>query len=147
MKVILIKDVKTLGKAGDIVETSDGYARNYLFPRGLAKGASEGNVKELNIKKAAEKKRKDEEKEEARELVKRIEAIKVNIEAKGGENGRLFGSITSGDISEALERQHKMKIDKKKINLPSPIKQIGEYVIDVKVYPEITAKLKVEVTI
>lgn len=146
MKVILIKEVKKLGKVGDIIETSDGYARNYLFPRGLAKEATEGNLKDLGKKKAAEEKKKNEEKQEAQALAEKIGTFTVKIETKSGEGGRLFGSITSKDIADALSNQYGIEIDKKKINLPSAIKQTGEFVIDIKVYPEVTAKLKVEIT-
>lgn len=147
MKVILLKDVKKLGKIGDIIDASDGYARNYLFPRGLAKEASDGNLKELGKKKAAEEKKLSEEKQEAQELADKISEADVKIVTKGGEGGRLFGSITSKDISEALKEQHKIDIDKKKIQLSQPIKQTGSFVLDIKVYPEVVAKLKVEVSI
>ncbi len=147
MKVILIKEVKKLGKVGDIVEISDGYARNFLFPRGLAKEASEGNVKDLKKRKAAEQKKKNKEIKEAEALAEKINSFTVKLKTKGGETGRLFGSITSKDISDALKDQYGIEIDKKKINLPSPIKQTGEVFVEVKVYPELTANLKVVVSI
>lgn len=147
MKVILIKKVKKLGNPGDIIDASDGYARNYLIPKGLATEATDGNLKELKKKKAAAKKKKDEEIQEAKTLAEKISTYQVTIPTKGGENGRLFGSITSKDIAEALEKQYNVKIDKKKINLSAPIKQTGEFTIEIKVYPEITAKLKVKITV
>lgn len=147
MKVILLKDVKKLGKVGDIINASDGYARNYLFPRNLAKEASDGNLKELDKKKAAEKKKRDEKKQAAKEQAENINDVNVKIVTKGGDGGRLFGSITSKDIAEALKDQHKIDIDKKKIQLSQPIKQIGSFVIDIKIYPEVVAQLKVEVTV
>lgn len=147
MKVILLKDVKKLGKVGDIIDASDGYARNYLFPRNLAKEASDGNLKELGKKKAAEEKKKNEEKQAAKEQAEKINDAGVKIVTKGGDGGRLFGSITSKDIAEALKDQHKIDIDKKKIQLSQPIKQTGSFVIDIKIYPEVVAQLKVEVTV
>jgi len=147
MKVILIKEVKKLGKVGDIVEISDGYARNFLFPRGLAKEASEGNVKELKKRKSAEEKKKNKEIKEAKALADKINSFTIKLKTKGGEKGRLFGSITSKDISDALKAQYGIEIDKKKINLSSPIKQTGEVIVEVKIYPEITANLKVDVSI
>ncbi len=147
MKVILIKEVKKLGKVGDIVEISDGYARNFLFPRGLAKEASEGNVKELKKRKSAEEKKKNKEIKEATALADKINSFTIKLKTKGGEKGRLFGSITSKDISDALKAQYGIEIDKKKINLSSPIKQTGEVIVEVKIYPEITANLKVDVSI
>lgn len=147
MKVILIKEVKKLGQVGDVVEISDGYARNFLFPRGLAKEASHGNMKELTKRKAAEKKKKNEEKKEAEDLAEKINSFTVKLKTKGGETGRLFGSITSKDIADAVTEQYGIEIDKKKLNLTSPIKQTGEFIVEVKVYPEVTANLKVVITI
>ena len=147
MKVILIKEVKKLGQVGDVVEISDGYARNFLFPRGLAKEASQGNMKELAKRKAAKEKKKNEEKKEAQELAKKISSFTVKLKTKGGETGRLFGSITSKDITDAVTEQYGIEIDKKKLNLTSPIKQTGEFIVEVKVYPEVTANLKVVVSI
>lgn len=145
MKVILLKDIKKIGKAGDVIEASDGYARNYLIPRGLAKEGTSSNLKERDKKKAAEDKKKEEEKEEARKLAEKIENLTVKIITKGGEGGRLFGSVTSKDIADQLEEQHKISIDKKKIQLEGSIKDIGLFNINIKLYPEIAAKLKVEV--
>lgn len=147
MKVILLKQVKKLGKAGDIIEASDGYARNYLIPKGLAKEASDGNLKELGKKKAAEEKKKSEERKEAESLAEKISKANIKIVSKSGEGGRLFGSITSKDIADAIKEQHKINIDKKKIQLSQPIKQAGSFVIDIKVYPEVVAQLKVEVSV
>ena len=146
MKVILLKDVKKLGKVGDVIEASDGYARNYLFPRGLAKEGTSGNIKERDKKKAAEDKRKDEEKEEAKQLANKIGELTVKVVTKGGEGGRLFGSVTSKDIADQLEEQHKISIDKKKIQLDGSLKEVGLFNINIKLYPEIVASLKVEVT-
>lgn len=145
MKVILEKNVKSLGNAGDVVEVSDGYARNYLLPRGLAKPATEGNVKNLKKQKKAEEKKKQGEVERAEALAAKIGNSPVEIETKAGEGGRLFGSVTSKEIGEQLQKQHNIKIDKRKINLKEPIKSLGVTNVEVKVYPNITGTLKVHV--
>ena len=145
MIVILLKDVKGTGKAGEVVKVNDGYARNMLIPRGLAKEATEGNVKNLEKQKKIMAEKQAADKEAAGELAEKIGALTVEIKTKGGEGGRLFGSITSKDISDALADQHGIKIDKKKIVLDSPIKEMGEKEVKIKVYPEITANLKVNV--
>jgi large subunit ribosomal protein L9 len=146
MKVILKVDVKDLGKKGDIVNTSDGYARNYLFPKGVAMEATEGNLKAQEAFKAKAAKKKAEEADSARELAKKISSLPITINVKTGENGKLFGSITSKDIAEELKKQHGIDIDKKKFVLDEAIKTAGEYTVEIKVYPEIAAKLKVIVT-
>lgn len=147
MIVILQKDLKGTGKAGDVVKVSDGYARNMLIPRGMAKEATEGNVKNLEKQKSIAAEKMAEQKAAAQELAKKIEALNVTIETKGGEGGRLFGSITSKDIAEALQTQHGIKTDKKKIDLDGPIKQTGEFTVPVKLFPEVSASLKVIVTV
>ena len=147
MIVILLKDVKGAGKAVEVVKVSDGYARNMLIPKGFAKEATKGNVRNLEKQKAIMAEKQAEAKAAAEELAEKIKTLTVNIVSKGGEGGRLFGSITSKDISEALEEQHGIKIDKKKIVLDSPIKQTGETEVAVKVYPEVQSQLKVSVTV
>jgi len=145
MQVILTKDVKGTGKAGEIVKVSDGFARNMLFPKGLAIEATNANVKSLEKQKANEAAKKAEEKAAAVELAKNLEDIKVIIKTKSGEGGRLFGSITSKDIAEETKKQTGLVIDKKKIQLNSPIKNIGKFDIKVKLYPEVVGTLTVEV--
>ncbi|RKD32086.1 50S ribosomal protein L9 [Thermohalobacter berrensis] len=145
MKVILLKDVKSLGKKGDVVKAKDGYARNFLIPKGLAKEATKGNLKVLKEQKKAKKIRKQEELEEAKKLAEKIESITVKIKGKAGEHGKLFGSVTAKDIAQALKKQHKIKIDKRKIELENNIKTLGATYVNIKVYPSVTAKLKVEV--
>ncbi|WP_432405873.1 50S ribosomal protein L9 [Wukongibacter sp. M2B1] len=146
MKVILLKDIKGTGKRGDIINASDGHARNYLIPRGLAKEATAGNINNLKAQKASEKKRQDEELEQAKELAEKISKITLKFTSKAGDGGKLFGSITSKDIATKLKKDHKINIDKRKIVLDSPIKELGSRFVEVKVYPEIAGKMKVEVT-
>ena len=146
MIVILNRDVKGTGKAGDIVKLSDGYARNMLIPKGYAKEATEGNVRNLEKQKAIAAEKKAEEKAAAQALAEKINAASVTIKTKAGEGGRIFGSITSKDIADALADQKKLTVDKKKIQLNNPIKQTGEMTVDIKLYPEVMAKLKVTVT-
>ncbi|NLI60300.1 MAG: 50S ribosomal protein L9 [Clostridiales bacterium] len=145
MKVILLKDVKGSGVKGDVINVSDGYARNYLFPRGLATEATQGKLNELKARERAEQKRREQEADEARAMVKRLSELTLIIKTKSGENGKLFGSVTNKEIAEELKKQHKIDIDRKKIVLAEPIKQLGEMELEVKLYPEISGKLKVKV--
>lgn len=147
MIVILTRDVKGTGKAGEVVEVSDGYARNLLIPKGYANEATKGNIKNLEKQKAIMQEKQAAELAAAEDLAKKISELTIEIKSKGGEGGRLFGSITSNDISEALEMQSNIRIDKKKIVLESPIKQTGETAVTVKVYPEVQAELKILVTL
>ena len=147
MIVILMKDVKGSGKAGDVVKVSDGYARNMLLPKGLAKEATEGNIRSLEKQKEIAAEKLEEQKAAAKEMAAKLEKITLKIESKGGDSGKLFGSITSKDIAEALEKQEGMKIDKKKIEMKTPIKQAGETEVTLKLFTEISAQLKVSVTI
>ena len=147
MIVILIKDVKGVGKAGEVVKVSDGYARNLLLPKGLATEATEGNVRSLEKQKEIKESKKNDELTAAKELADKISNLKITIVTKSGEGGRLFGSITSKDIADALSEQHKITIDKRKFVLDSPIKHTGDFELDIKVYPEILAKLKVTVQV
>lgn len=146
MKVILLKDVKGVGKKGAVINASDGHARNFLIPRGLAKEATPGNMKVLEKQKSAQDKKKQEELEEAKALAEKISNVTVKLKGKAGDGGKLFGSITSKDIAEGLLKQHKIKIDKRKIQLDSPIKTLGALFVEVKVYPEVVGKMKVEVS-
>ena len=132
MKVILLQDVKGSGKAGDVVKVSDGYARNLLIPKGFAIEANDKNMKALKKKKAEEEAKYQADKVAALEVKAQIEAKDFVIKTKGGENGKLFGSITSADI------------DKKKIQLDSPIKQVGDFEVPVKLFHEVSAVLKVK---
>ena len=142
MIVILNRDVKGTGKAGDVVKVSDGYARNMLLPRGYA---TDGNIRSLEKQKAIAAEKKAEEKAAAQAIAEKLSSLTVTIQTKAGENGKVFGSITSKDIAEKLKEQHKITVDKKKILLDGPIKQTGTVSIDVKLYPEVTGKLTVEI--
>lgn len=147
MKVILLKDVKDLGKKGELVESKDGYARNFLFPRKLAEEANNSNIKELNEKEESKKLKKEKELQQAKELAEKINEVNVVIKTKSGENGKLFGSITTKDIAEILKDQHGIDIDKRKIEIDGGnIKTMGSTFADVKVYPKVTAKFKIQVT-
>lgn len=145
MKVILLKDIKGLGKEGDLVNAKDGYARNFLFPKGDAIEATPGNLKRWKANKEKEAERKDNEFKEALQLKESMESISVTIIGKAGEGGRLFGSITSKDIADALKSQHKIDVDRRKIELKDNIKSLGITSVDVRVYAEVTAKLDVNV--
>ncbi len=145
MKVILLKDIKGTGKKGDIINASDGHARNYLIPRGLGKEATDGSVKELEHQNAAKAKRAAEELAEAKALAADIEKIVITFKTKAGEGGRLFGSITNKDIAEELKTKYELDIDKKKIALDQPIRTLGTTLVNIKVYPKVSAQMKVQV--
>jgi len=145
VKVVLLKDVKSLGKKDDIVNVSDGYARNYLIPKDLAIEATSGKLKEIHSKKKASESKKAREFEEAKELAKRINQLEVIIKTKAGSSGKLFGSITNKDISDIIKERYKIEIDKKKIVLNEQIKALGEHEIEIKVYPEVISKITVKV--
>lgn len=142
MKVILLQDVKKIGKKGDVIEASDGYARNYLFPRKLAEEATANALHVVNAKKENERKKKLAELEAAQKLAAELKGKEVTINAKAGENGRLFGAITNKDIAEVINKQFNLTIDKKKI-VVNTIKVAGEYEVEVKLYPEVSTKMKV----
>lgn len=144
MKVILKEDVKSLGKKESLVDVSDGYARNFLIPKGLAVEANSANINVMKTKKEAEKSKKDRELAQAKELSEKIKKIVVVLKAKAGENGKLFGAMTSKDVADFLKKEHKLDIDKKKISIDS-LKSIGTYEADVKLYPGVSAKLTVKI--
>ncbi|MBR6472584.1 MAG: 50S ribosomal protein L9 [Firmicutes bacterium] len=144
MKVILLEDVRGSGKAGDVVKVSDGYARNMLIPKGLAMEATPQNIKQLEKRKEAAQKKLAEEKAAASELAEKLKDVGIVIKTKAGENGKVFGSITSRDIAEALKNMG-FEVDKKKIQLDSPIKNIGVTVVPIKLFSEVSAKVKVRV--
>lgn len=142
MNVILLKDVKGQGKKGEVINSSDGYARNFLIPKGLAKEATDANMHILNKKQEAERKKKLADTEAAQKLAEELRNKEIKIQVKAGEGGRLFGAITSKDIALELKKQYNIEIDKKKI-VSETIKNIGNYEAEIKIYPEISIKIKV----
>lgn len=146
MKVILQTDVKGTGKKGQILEVADGFARNFLFPKKLAIEATTGNIQDVSHKKAVEQRRKEKEKEDAIKLGDKLNALLIEVKTKTGEGGRLFGSVTSKEIAEALKKQHKIEVDKRKLEIKEPIKTLGKFEVYVKVHPEVVAKLQVHVS-
>lgn len=142
MKVILLKDVKGLGKKGEVVNSSDGYARNFLFPRKLAEEATDNNLHILNNKKENERKQKLAELEAAQKLAGELKGKEIKLTVKAGENGKLFGAITSKDIAAEIYKQYKIEVDKKKIVMDT-IKIAGGYDVEIKLYPEVSTKMKV----
>lgn len=145
MKVILKADIKGVGKKNEIINASDGYARNFLFPKNLAVEANTENISKLQAQKEATQFRKDTEKEDAKKLADRLTKIMVKVQVKAGENGKIFGGVSAKDIAENLEKQHNIKIDKKKIDLKETIKTLGIHNIDVKLYEGVLGKIKVDV--
>ncbi|MDL2236749.1 50S ribosomal protein L9 [Christensenellaceae bacterium OttesenSCG-928-K19] len=144
MKVILLENVQGKGKAGDIVMVSDGYARNFLFPKKLATEATAQNLNAAKQKIAAAKHKKEVEKENAEEVAKELNGMEIKIAAKHGEGGRLFGAVTAKEIAAALKEKTGYDIDKKKFTVPT-IKEVGEYEVAVKVYAEVSTQIKVVV--
>lgn len=145
MKVILKQDIKGTGKKGDIVNVSEGYARNFLFRKDLAMEATDGNLKELNRQKAAVDKKKEEEFQKAEKIAEKLKGLEVCLSVKSGEGGRLFGSITSKDIAEVLEKKHGIDIDKRKIDVKGSIKSTGVHPVIVKLHPKVSASIDVKV--
>ena len=145
MIVILKQDVPGTGRAGEVVKVSDGFARNKLIPSGMALEATEGNIRSLEKQKELQQKKDAESKAQAEAQAEALKTKKVVLKAKAGDGGRLFGAITSKDIGEAIKDQLGYTFDKKKIELDSPIKNIGTYQVDIKLYPEVKGTLKVEV--
>ena len=146
MKVILLKDVKGLGKAGEVANASDGYARNFLLPKKLVMEATEANLKALEKHRAEIEAQRAMDKAVAEDLKKKVEAADpVVIESKAGENGRLFGAVTSKDIADAFYNIYKIELDKKKIVMDTPIKQEGPATVELKLFQGISAKLKLNV--
>lgn len=142
MKIILRKDFEKLGKIGDVVEVKDGYARNYLIPKNIAYQATEGNMRALEEEKKQHAYRQQKEERNAQKVASKIESISVTIKAKVGEDEKLFGSVTSQSIAEALTEQG-ITIDKRSIELEEPLKALGIYTVPIKLHPKVTAKLKV----
>lgn len=145
MKVILLEDVKSLGKKGEIVTVSDGYARNYVLPKKLGVEADSAHMNDLKLQKAHEDKVAREQLAAAQELAKTLETKEVIVKMKSGEGGKTFGSISSKEIAAAAKSQCGLELDKKKLQLPEAIKSLGVYDVVVKLHPNVTGKLKVKV--
>lgn len=145
MKVILLQDVKPHGKKGQIVEVSDGYARNFIIPKKLGLEATSKNLNDLKLQKANDEKVAKEQLEAAQAFAKELENITVKVKMKTGEGGRTFGTISSKEIVQAAKEQFDIEIDKKKVQIPDAIKSLGMYEVNVKLHPSVTGKLKVHV--
>jgi large subunit ribosomal protein L9 len=144
MKVIFKADVKGQGKKGEVKEVSDGYARNYLIPRGLAVEATEGNLKQLASQKEKEAERKAQQKAAAQEVAAKLNEMVLTIKAKAGEGGRLFGAVTAKRLAEELASQG-VKVDRKTIQLPEPIRELGTTQVEIRLFPGVQAMLRVQV--
>ncbi len=145
MKVILLQDIKGVGKKDQIINANDGYARNYLFPKKLAVEANAGNLGNLKSKQESKQYRKDVEKEEALKIADKLKNLTLVLKVKAGESGRIFGGVTAKEIAENLKAQYKIEIDKKKIMINETIKVLGITTVDIKLYEGIIGKLKVQV--
>ena len=145
MKVILLEDVKTLGKKGEIVEVNDGYARNFVLPKKLGLEASTKNLNDLRLKKANDEKLAAEQLEQAKQFAQKLAELEVLVYIKAGEGGKTFGSVSSKEIVRAALEQHGIELDKKKIVLQEAIKNFGSYEVAVKLHPQVTGTLKVKV--
>ena len=143
MKMILLQDVKSVGKKGDLINASEGYAKNFLLPRKLAVEATKSNLNDYELKQKAEAKRKQEELEKAQATAKELEDKVVTIKVKTGGNGKLFGSVTNKEVAEEIVKQTKLDIDKKKIVIPAAIKSLGTYNVNIKLHKDLTASLTV----
>ena len=146
MKVILLQDIKGVGKAGEIHNVADGHGRNYLLPRGLALEATSGNLAQAKARQAAQARRTDKALAEAKELAAKLETKPILVTAKAGEAGRLFGAVTNAQIADGIRAALGVEVDRHKIDLAEPIKAAGDHVCDVKLHPGVTAKITVRVT-
>ena len=145
MKIILLQDEKKLGKKGDIIEASDGYARNYILPKKIGIEATAKNMNDLKLQKANEEKVAQEHLDAAKALAALLETKEVVVKIKAGEGGRAFGSVSSKEIAAACKEQNDLEIDKKKIQLPEALKNFGTYEVAIKLHPQVTGKLRVKV--
>lgn len=145
MKVMLVQDVKNLGKKGEIKEVTDGYARNYLIPRGLAKEATPARLKESEEIRQRQERKKSKEENKARRIQAQIDGKTISIKAKTGGGEKLFGAVTSREVAEILGQEFGVQVDRKKIELGEPIKHLGKYQVQIKIYPGIQAELQVSV--
>ena len=146
MKVILTQDVKGQGKKDQVINVSDGYARNFLFPKKLAIPADAKAMNEIKNKEASHQFKIETERKEAQELANKLTAVTLKLICKSGADGRLYGAVTAKDIAEALEKEHKIVVDKRKITIPEPIKTYGKFELDVKLYTDVSGKINLLVT-
>lgn len=145
MKVILLQDVKSLGKEGDVVNVSDGYARNYVIPKKLGVEANEKNKNDLKLKKLRQEKEAAAKLADAQKLAQELGKVTVVVKMKAGENGRVFGSVSAKEISQEAKKQHNLDLDKKKIQLQEPIKSFGSFEIPIRLHPQVTGKIMLKV--
>ncbi len=145
MEIVLLEDVKTLGKKGQVVKVNEGYARNFILPKKLGVEATSKNLNDLKLKKANEEKIAAQQLAAARELGDKLEKASVTLAIKAGDNGKAFGSVSSKEIAKAIEDQLSLDIDKKKLVLPEPLKTFGTHEVPVKLHKDVTAKLAVKV--
>lgn len=145
MKVILKADIKGVGKKDEVINASDGYARNFLFPKNLAVEANAENMSKLKAKQDSKAFKKSQEKEEAEKIAEKLTKIQVKIKVKAGANGKIFGGVSSKEIAENLEKQYQIKVDKKKIDLKETIKTLGVFTVDIKLFEGVTGKVKIDV--
>ena len=145
MKVILKADIKGVGKKDQVINASDGYARNFLFPKNLAVEANAENMSKLKAKQDSNAFKKSQEKEEAQKIADKLSKILMKVQVKAGENGKIFGGVSSKEIVENLEKQYNIKVDKKKIDLKETIKTLGMFTIEIKLYEGVIGKLKIDV--
>lgn len=145
MKVILKADIKGVGKKDQVINASDGYARNFLFPKNLAVEANAENMSKLKAKQDSNAFKKSQEKEEAQKIADKLSKILMKVQVKAGENGKIFGGVSSKEIAENLEKQYNIKVDKKKIDLKETIKTLGMFTIEIKLYEGVVGKLKIDV--
>lgn len=146
MKIILLQDEKKLGKKGDIIEASEGYARNYILPKKIGVEATAANLNDLKLKRANDDKVAQENLEKAKALAEVIDTKSIVVKIKAGEGGRTFGAVSGKEIAAALKEQHNIEVDKKKIQLAENIKNFGSYDVPVKLHPQVTATMHVKVT-
>ena len=145
MKVILKENIKGVGKKDQVINASDGYARNFLFPKNLAVEANAENMSKLKAKQDSNAFKKSQEKEEAQKIADKLSKILMKVQVKAGENGKIFGGVSSKEIAENLEKQYNIKVDKKKIDLKETIKTLGMFTIEIKLYEGVVGKLKIDV--
>ncbi len=145
MRIILTQDVPKLGNQGEVVEVAGGYARNYLIPRGLAVEATGGRLKELNRSKKYQQQKEEQELEKNKRIAEQLQGEAVEVYTRAGETGKLFGSVTNKEIAQAIEKSFKIEIERRKIELEEPIRSLGDYAVNIKLHPEVQARMQVKV--